>query len=658
MINTKKPGPVQAPVIHAPATGGPSGATKTTATTQTPGTSATQGPGGQTSSSSGAPNLNRDQVDDKKATAQDTSATAPFKSKEDVAQLNSRRGSLFKSRSSEDVSKLALVGHGSSIAYQLDTMPKEVDHSKTALIGEQDAWSKAERGDGFINHESQQIDHTTDKSPRFSNKYMERQELVEMNQGAFDRAKAKGARVVNDEVTSVSREGGLIKIQTKDGSSVLAEKAILGTGAGPHYGFGSGRGPVLPSGIPPQDKAKEEAALKGKVVDLDEYMRQFPRTPEMEQSLDYQKPSSGDHVVVHGPNAGIDAVQRAWQHGAKVTWLSGKTEPVFLAGNRLPIEDVYKQHKDDPNGPIHFAMVGRTNPTVRANSEGGLDVSYTPTGAKEPVNIKASHYVISLGQNAMAPGAIGDVLKKGGIGASDLEPIYDVNQRFGQTYQTALGLQLKGTNQGQGLQITGAAAASLAAAFPRDASIKNNYQEQFPLSDKATPAEGKHMMNAERYLEKMSVPELLEHQVNQMSVPAALRADPNSSTEARNFHKMEGIATPGKPATTALPSTVVSPQLGAVRASVAAQQGHMPGYISQGKANFSSDDRTMLATHMAQKYPHLTNGDIEEHVQKIMDARASKEPGGPAGSVLGFTDEATQQFEAQLAALNKQRSST
>lgn len=45
-------------------------------------------------------------------------------------EMNERRSSSFNSRADGEVAKLALVGHGRSIVYQLNSMG-DVDHSKT-----------------------------------------------------------------------------------------------------------------------------------------------------------------------------------------------------------------------------------------------------------------------------------------------------------------------------------------------------------------------------------------------------------------------------------------------------------------------------------------------------------------------------------------------
>lgn len=575
-----------------------------------------------------------------------------------VAWTDELSGDRYFVSTAVKVYRLALVGHGSSIAYYLSAMPEEFKHTNTVLCGAVDAWDRTVRGDGFINHESQQIAHWGTRTPTFSASYMERAEFVQMNEAAFRRAKQGGAALVKREVTAVRKRGEIFELDTKGGLPILAVKVILGTGAGPHFDFGSERGPVIAKAVIPTEVAKQQAALRGKVLHLDDFMVLHPRNKAMHQSVSHQEPKRDEVIIVHGPNAGIDAVQRAWQYGFQIIWLTGTEPPVWLEGNRLPIHDVWKQHKDKPEGPLWYVKIGRTRPEVQADGE-FITVTFTPTPKQGetavPVTVRASAYVIALGQNAMAPGAIGDVLKQGGIPAKELEPIYDVNQIFGQPYQTALGLQTKGTRYTEGLQIIGAAASSLAATYAGKTPIENNYLEQFQPADNASLAEAKNMLSALRYLKKVTVVELLEHQVNPDKVPEAMKPPKGGAALAPNpFRKLGGLATPQRPATTAVTSVQVSTQLGGVRAAIAAMRGLMPSYIYRGQVNLSSDDRTMVALYLARKYPHLTGADIEDTVQWVMKQRRNKES-DHSGSVLGFDEERTQELEKRLRVLNEKR---
>lgn len=544
------------------------------------------------------------------------------------------------------VYRLALVGHGSSIAYYLSALAHKsrdeqarYSHQHTVMFGAIDAWDRRIRGDGFINHEAHQISHWGAQAPAFSADYLERDAFVRMNEEAFARVTQGGGRLVGDEVISVRLRGVLTELTTSSGATFLAAKTVIGTGAGPHYGFGSDRGPEIDPGVPTVDLEEERALLSRLVLHVDDFMRLRPRTPEMVRDLAYRMPDKDQTVVVHGPNAGIDAVHRAWQYGYRVLWLTGAQNPVWLEGNRLPIHQVWRRTKDIEDSEIWFLKIGRTRPFLRAAGD-SLQVSLRPTD-KPNTTKTAALYVIALGQDAMAPGAVGDMLKRGGVRPRDLEPIYDVNQIYGLPYQTALGIQSKGTKYGGGLQIIGAAAASLAAAYKQaNTPIEHDYLTQFPASDRASATETRNALAAVRYLKKADLSMLLEHQVDPASVPPGATPSPQ-------------LATAQRPATTVVSSVLVSPQLSGFRGAIAAMSGLIPEYVYRGEANFSADDRTMLAVYLARKYPHLEGSDLEEIVQFVMTQRRSR--GAASGSPLGFTSEITQEIERQLARLNERR---
>lgn len=240
-------------VTRDPVSMGHSSRTSNTSGVRAQTTSATS----STAQSSGMSEAPIDPLDSPKPSSQQAPSKGVSGSQSDIAEMNERRSASFNSRADGEVAKLALVGHGSSIVYQLSSMG-DVDHSKTTLVGRVDA-----------------------------------------NQKVFNQAKASGAKMVDDEVTSVKkREDGLIALTTKKGPPLLAEKASLGTGTGPHSAFGT-RGPKPAEGLPGQ----QIQALEGKVVGLDDDMRQFPLTDAMKASLSHGEPPTGKTVIVHGANA-------------------------------------------------------------------------------------------------------------------------------------------------------------------------------------------------------------------------------------------------------------------------------------------------------------------------------------------------------------------
>jgi hypothetical protein len=133
---------------------------------------------------------------------------------------------------------------------------------------------------------------------------------------------------------------------------------------------------------------------------------------------------------------------------------------------------------------------------------------------------------------------------------------------------------------------------------------------------------------------------LLMHQVDPSKVPKELDklVESIGPDELDWFQKWQ-VATSSRPAGSAVASVLLPSQLGAVRAVVAALTNLIPDYIIKSKdANFNTDDRTMLAVHIAQNFPHLSGEQIEAEVLAKIDLRRR------AYSPLGFYDDRVRQL--------------
>jgi hypothetical protein len=303
---------------------------------------------------------------------------------------------------------------------------------------------------------------------------------------------------------------------------------------------------------------------------------------------------------------------------------------------------------------------------VVAPTGDGVQVSYRPEGAPPAKEAEVALYVIALGQNASAPGAIADILTQGGLRAGDLEPIYDTNQVFGLPYQTVLGLQTRGTRWSRGLQIIGAAATSLAATWTRD--LRHNYREQYsipgdeqdpglvaePRKRRALELRQRHFRKAEQYLREMKLVDLLDHQIDPTKLPERFMAEHGDSTPH--------LSTAENPAATAISSVVGAAQLGAIRAVTAAMHAMIPDYMLGGdsQANFTTDDRTMLAVYIAQNFPDIDPTRANDLVEQIIRARRTElnrparfTGGTVRASDLGFTDQQSRELVQLLDHTNE-----
>lgn len=566
-----------------------------------------------------------------------------------------------------------------------------------AIVGQQDAWAPAVRGRGVLNHQEEIVGQWGIGAPGHAPAYMDRDTLVEQNREQIGRARELGADVHEQALRSVERlDNGNFQVTLGDGRTLETRQLILGMGAGPHSSVPNvqiaraalnalladlpeGRGGLLNaqqrSDLLGTDAKKRDAALKAlglddtargelegaiagipmtraermllnisydhedevvapRVMDLDSFMR-----------LSETEDLSGKRVVVHGPNAGIDAVERAREKGARVDWLVRSTDPVLLDRNLL-------QHANQLTAVTEatedsMLVLRHVGDVAIARGEGDPPLHLTGTGLSgDPApDLRADYYVYALGQDAEAPGAILPCL---GALARDLEPVYDNDQVFSDAaYKTVLGLQSKGSDSSKGLVIVGAAVAQIAPSVShnyleradRNALVASEflaypgYENGATLRRLITEGASKEAI--------MSAYETCKTEVGTFDaeVSAAGLTRPMDGLkfaldhlfEAREYfagrdRSARGVALElGNQSSTTVASVVQSPQLGTVKAASAALAGIMPAYVSHGQANFTSDDRTMLRAYLAETREGLGDADAESFVQEVIATRHLKQ---------------------------------
>jgi hypothetical protein len=522
------------------------------------------------------------------------------------------------------VAKLAFIGRGSGITYYLNSLGPEFDHGASVLFGIRDAWQPTVRGQGYINHEEHLINQWGRTVPRFSRTYLDRAAFARQNEAVIRRAQLQGLRVAEKEVRSITPKGQVFEIETKDRKYFLAANVVVGIGAGPHAGAEKLK-------IAVQNRRE----VKERVIDLDTFMRRYPQS------------DTGQHgtVIVYGPNAAIDAVERAREVGFDVIWFLGSKDPAFLPGNRL----LYAPGVWDDRGNT-VRRVDRESAVIELNdgiSGGPLRVRFK-TG-KVPKVEYADLFVIGLGQDQFEEGAIGDVLLiKGGFTVENLEPRYDVNQRFGEVYETVLGLQVKGTNADTGVEIIGASAYNLARALQdeRRTPVRHNFEEQFTAEEANASlyrALDLPQRNGRQRMERRERVRRAQRAVNQQrSYISRARVHLSDKTVVQSMEAIVG---------TTPQSVQTTDQLGAIRPAIAAMNGLMPLYIDHS-VNLTTDDRTMLRVHLALKYPHIQERrrtpqpETLPIIDRIVRERRHRD------RPLGYTDEETQDHENRLGLID------
>ncbi|WP_350616395.1 restriction endonuclease [Pseudomonas sp. HY7a-MNA-CIBAN-0227] len=567
---------------------------------------------------------------------------------------------------------LTFVGVGSSVAYLANELNSRFAadgqtsplRGKVSIIGQEEPWSANVRGQGYINHQHEIISQWGQQAPTYDPGYADRGEFAAGNQHQLERAKELGAEHLPAQVISISQlKNGTYQIRLDNGQALDSRQVVLGMGAGPHTSLWNNDGPqTLAEKRLGNIRLHQQEALRSNVLDLDEFMRATDRNPEK---------FAGKTVVVHGPNAGIDAVERAAELGAKVDWLIRNTKPVLLDGHQLKFAPVVAKN--------NLISVDALDIRPNADTKGPpLRLSYSIPGDKpqEPrKTLNADYYVYALGQDIQKSGSAGAIL---GELLGKLEPVYDYDQVYSdQPFKTVVGLQSRGSNSSNGLIIVGAAVAQLAE------NVQHSYLDHaaeriFQQLEKLPGQPGKELSRL--ILQGASSQDIQAHlqtwPVNTATAPTmqVLHNQVSDYLAARDYFQQQAIDKKGARGVAGevenqtlnqVPSVVVSPQLGTVKASTAALSGLMPAYVANGENNFTADDRTMLRAGIADRYPNINNTQASRFIDEVIGTRhlghqnfidkvvtegASKLP--VQTPVVGVPASVRAGYEAHLQALN------
>lgn len=577
------------------------------------------------------------------------------------------------------VRDVVYIGVGASTAYSLAVRNQETLGTlqasgvindqpyagKVTVIGKSDAWEASVRGAGDINHQHELIDHWGTFAPGFDAKVASREDFAKQNAGQILQAVQMGAEAIANSVKHVKRQAdGTFLLTLADNQEVKAKKVVVASGAGAHTAVDhASYHPDKPRTDAENSLLKNNhislpEGLRDKAMDLDTFMRKtdFATLKEWE----------GKTVVVHGPNAGIDAVERAGKLGANVVWLSRTSDPVLLDGNALEHapriaaeQDVIKASDTTitggDDGRLKFEIeTYKTDKENKVIKEDGKEVLGGPK-----VTLSADVYVYALGQDGYSVDRkSGEVAVGGFLGdlVSSLEPQYDINQAFSdKPYETVLGFQVKndpgkGYAADTGLEVIGAAASTIATKIPHNYLDKSLADLESAAQKDLGGEQAAKLLQAVKSGDQKAAKDLVKQVVDahsknplglnakdfiahgnilrhvQQSVERYFEADaffnpkPKAGAEApakKEFANKELDATNR----TQVASVLQAAQLGAVKASVGALGTFIPGYVQNGEANFSTDNRTQLRVFIAQNFPNITDAQADSFINDVITMR-------------------------------------
>lgn len=296
--------------------------------------------------------------------------------------------------------------------------------------------------------------------------------------------------------------------------------------------------------------------------------------------------------------------------------------------------------------------------------------------------LTADYYVWGIGQDDKAALSFIDKNLR-----DELEPIYDVNQRHGQAWESVEGFQTKGTTRKGGFEVIGALARQV---IIENKGLNHTYLSQLEeviqdLQKRILTYSGEVPANTLKILSqkvtdtvgpKPDVPSLentlkgMRYELNLKSPTwqkqtNALAALITNYAVAKLYFNSHGNAVKDEDLNNALtiltPSTVGSPQLGGIRTTTAAINGFMPKYVATD-ANFSHDDQTMLRVFIAAKYPAVSEEEAQNVIREIIGRRqlsrgiiTKENKDMKSMAPYGFTPDEVNEFKTKLKIYNDRR---
>lgn len=583
---------------------------------------------------------------------------------------------------------LMVIGRGSAAAYYLSTVNRGM-FPNILVIGTTDPWTD-ERGYNkkdpkdtinFINHTWKMIEHLSNIFPDFDKNLVDRHKFADANKKVIDTCSTQVsiAKVTNIEEILASaapkdlrvHEYGdvkVFKVTTDSAEQFYSKKIVVATGAGPH------RVPEEVQGL-----------HSDKIMDMDMFGR-LAGTFASPQNMT---------VFVLGPNAAIDSVETAKFQKFKVIWLvKNSNKPAILAtGHQIYAKDALKT--DVVGYPEH----DRGTPGFNVKLVGGVEPIQVTVEDRAPM--KGHLFVYGAGQNPKdATGQDGKDATKGVVPSAflkRLQPIYDIDQRFGAAHETVIGLKLENSNWNTGFEVVGALATQVVRGTEVNHTYKNELAARIEdvrkhvltfLNGALVHRQTEILTTKLEELEKMS-PGMARGELktarswvegryptwkNHVNALAALML--NYITVALYFKgktKVDGDDLSAA-ASILTPSVIQGPQLGVIRSQTAAQNAAVPGYIGKqvpayqlgnnGKAtcvgaytvtqpkgnhaNFSSDDRQVLRLYIALNFPYVTEEEAQRFISQVLARRGNVDMLGG----YGYGPSESKRFEQELESMN------
>ena len=584
--------------------------------------------------------------------------------------------------------QVALLGTGASIANYLNVKGRSLEPRSTVIIGEMQPWNPLapkSRGISFVNHPMHMISpkrsHTQlPKKSDGTDEEFEGNALELSKDIAYFRSRFNDP--VNATIIKVSRlPNKWYEIQSSAGT-YYALKVVSGLGIGPHKfdNINKHKGKIKSE----RDKNTE----KRRVMDLDEFQRQLksPYSDIMHDHLERESEGRMLLIGVAGPNAGVDAVYTASKLGMGVDWVV-TAGPAIAEGMANKIEDKdgvdlffdYLSGWTISGDDVEMHISGKWSKEKR--KEAGEEFVEENPGwrVSESQNELVDYLVIAQGPDVEKVWDIFDPTDRRGLSLQ-----YDTNGRFGTSGGSGVGRDnVKVSLKNSDYNIYWEGIEPRVKKVLKDSDIDIQIKSQHKLLElalkileveKFTPitlSEGTAigLAASDNSLEIIggSAIRILDYIDGLVKERNAKREDyrkdnadksklidrivelnntiPDKLDQLGNAQKMRQLVK-----TLSSPTILNNDQLTPLRSQIEALADYVPGYIGTEESNFVTDDQTMIAIQIADRYGNIPPTLANWVTQKIMEDRQLNrvEPGTSKGS-RAFVNK----WKSKLNELNK-----
>jgi hypothetical protein len=562
---------------------------------------------------------------------------------------------------------LVIVGKGTAAAFYVCTVDLEL-YRHVLAIGDDDAWSANKRGHHGsagdptlgLNHPLHLVQHFKDKVPGFSEVMVDRLKWAEMNAEVLREChvqthNGKVIKVTESVIPEeLAGEKGTIvngyKIEINNNDPVYACKVVMAAGAGEHR--------------LPKEFENVKQRFPTRVMDMDAFAK-----------LGAGELKKETKVVVFGPNAAIDCIQKGAFYKCDMTWM------INTSPDKLPILATQPMVKKwvETNGSKIFVYDTFNFPMGNLN-----DLRVQAYGKKGDRNVRADIIVYGLGQTGEPVKAIDMPIQ------TKLKPILDINNYLGGGQNTILGYESEGTNLKSGFEVVGALTAQVGRArlqILKDQikALRSVKTLLLAISNAKFPVKMPFLLKDPDFLAKQPV-DVLKSQLKtegdwvkkqnttNIGVPEAVDGLINILLA---YHNANNYAKHINQAAHDLPKGTVADggQITTIRSMMAAKHQTEPKYMpkqsfttpgptakgpsapkgkgqtnwvdvkqTKGEVDFNSNNATLLQMGLTQMYPFIPGSHLSHWINGIMLKRHNSD--------VGFNDLQVAQFHKELTTMN------